>query len=168
MKTTIFLILLFSQSLFANSIELITGGLTYHVNSDPEVSERFSNKLTSDGSLIYNQLYGFRYTKNDEILYDSYTFFMGHNSINEQMGGFVYSFGIEIDSITLGFAAGGYYQDSSKFTEKGIGLLVGDFMPVFGVELNKKFMINKTDYLKLNSFFSPVIVTETFSVGEEF
>lgn len=165
-KSIILSILLFCPAVFADSVELIFGGLTYHTFIDPSVSNQFSNRLSKDGALIYNQLYGFGYTTNDEYFYKSYKVFYGHNSINEPMGGGLYSFGLNLDEFQLGLGFGGYFQDGSKF--KQIDVELGDFMPLVGIEGSFKIMLSDTYFLKLNSFFGGIIFNETLSLGSEF
>lgn len=170
MKSSLFiLILLFSQILNAKSIEMISGGLTYHTFIPDNIAENFTHKWSADGKLIYNQLYGFGYIDNSDIFFSSHKFFIGQNSIGEAMGGYLYSFGGHVDGYDLGLGTGGYYQNNELFKDKGIDMVtIAGFIPLLGIELNKKFMINNTKYLKINTFTTIFLINASLSLGENF
>jgi hypothetical protein len=147
----------------ADSVELITGGITYHLLSDPSVTSQFSNKLNSDGSLIANALYGVKYTSYNEIIYSSYTLFGGANSIGAPMGGAIYSYGVELDRLDVGFVGGGYFQDSSLFLARGIETT--NFMPLLGVEVNYKIPLSEKTFIKINNLISVLVYNLSCSIG---
>lgn len=171
MKKYIFVaLLIFSIKSEARSIEFIAGGLTYHTVVNTLVTNNFSNRLTSDGKLIYNQLYGFGYTIHNGLEYDSYKFFVGHNSINENIGGASYSFGFTYKNLDSGFLIGMYRQDSDMFSKNNINYLwmSTDYIPLVGFEFNYKIMLTNTKFIKINNYLSPVITNHTLSIGEDF
>lgn len=169
MKSIVFLILFISSISYAKSAEVIVGGLTYHTLITDRTAKEFTHKLSADGRFIYNQMYGFGYINNTDLFYESYKFFVGQNSIGEGMGGYLYSFGGHFDSWDIGFGFGAYYQNNNQFRDKGIDVItIGGFIPLMGLEFNKKMMLNKTKYIKVNNFFTLLMTNTTLSIGEDF
>jgi len=165
----ILLISLFSSIGLANSIEFITGGLTYHVFGDRTLTNSFPNRLTNDGKLIYNQLYGINYINTDGFYYNSYKFFLGRNSIGEPMGGIAFAEGFTIGNLDTGLLMGVYKQDGDMFYKKTGGIWTSiDYMPLAGLEFNYKIMLTKTKFIKINNYLSPIITNHTISIGENF
>lgn len=165
----IFIVLLLSSTSYGDSIEFITGGLTYHPMMITAVSKNFVGKLTSDGKLIYNQLYGVGYTKYHDFTYNSYKFFTGHNSIGENIGGVSYSLGFTDRRLDIGLMVGIYRQDGELFNRKVSYLWMdGNYVPLVGFEFNYKVMLTDTKFIKLNNYLSPVITNHTVSIGENF
>ena len=166
MKYLLLSLFFLSSIAMGDSLEVLTGGITYHLFMNPEISAQFSNKLNGDGSLIFNQLYGLKYTKQDDIFYSSYSLFGGNNSIAEPMGGALYSFGIEVDHIDLGIAAGGYLQDASLFQQRGIDTT--SFMPILGFECNYKIDVGRKYFVKINNLLSVLMYNLSASIGKDF
>ena len=152
------------------SIEIIGGSLTYHLFIDQTTSSHFTNQLTPDGALIYNSMLGFKLMNYNEYgFYDGEAFFMGKNSVNENMGGFIYDFGMQTGKFDVGFATGFYYQDETLFRSHGIDEMnFNGFVPIFGVELNYKTYITKNKFFKVNNFLSTVLTNHTISIGQDF
>lgn len=169
MKASIFLILLVSSICSAKSAELIVGGLTYHTFVADKPASHFTHKLSADGKFIYNHMYGFGYIDSTDIFYSSHKFFIGQNSIGEPMGGYLYSFGGHFDSWDVGFGFGGYYQNNNRFKDKGIYVAnIAGIVPLLGLEFNKKMMIDRTKYVKVDTFFTLLTITSCLAIGEDF
>ena len=167
MKYIIFILLLSTYS-WANSIEFLTGGITYHLFNDPSVSQNYVTKLSGDGALIYNPLYGIRYTVDDKMFYNSYSFFGGENSIGQNMGGGLYSFGVLDSNVQLGFALGAYLQNGELFNQQVDTFTNGNIIPLYGFEFNYKVDLGNKCFIKLNNLLTPLLYNATIGIGQEF
>lgn len=162
-------------------LEVIGGGLTYHL-IDNGAAPMFSNKLSSDGRLIANPIVGLAYTQHQGLIFNTYTVFGGANSVGKSMAGGLYSEGLEteivnnrtIDHFQFGWAIGGYEQQSHYYTDLGINSFRFvnvngvDLVPVVGIVLNYQVNLNRDYYLKLNNLVSPVLLNSTVSFGINF
>jgi hypothetical protein len=159
----------FSFVALADSLEVATGSLTYHFLNQ-EVSDKYSNKVSSVPGLITNPMLGLRY--NSEINSDkdilTHSIFSGQNSIGEFMAGYSAALKANYGSLLLGPVLGFYYQDHSKFFDRGLELqnpCKCDIMPVLGVEFNFIFNLNKDVYFSQNNVITPILSNHTISIG---
>lgn len=168
-KSIAFLVLLLPVVLKADSFELMAGSLTYHTLVDHSVTDYFPHKISNDGNLIYNQLYGIGYINNQDLVYQSFRVFAGNNSIEEPMVGGAYSFGFSLKNWDNGLVIGGYFQDGASFSKK-INYLwaLSDFIPLVGFEFNYKIMLSDKIFIKINNYLSPIITNHSLSIGQNF
>ena len=164
--------LLLSLQSSADSMEIIGGSLTYHIIGDN--FENFSNKLSSNGRLIDNPLYGIQYTIENGAYYESLALFSGDNSVGTQILGVKAAKGIKIGNIYFGLAFGAYEQDNTEFSNRGIvPFQVGKIgttgiVPIFGGEVNYKIELGKDIFVKINNVISPILINTTLSLGMSF
>ena len=125
-------------------IELITGGLTYHI-IDYGAAQYNAHKVNSSGTLISNPLYGLRYIKLDDGHYYTIGGFAGENSPGLPITGSIISGGIQDDNKRYGMALGAYLQNTDDFIASGekafragtVG--VYDVVPLVGLEYKWSF-----------------------------
>lgn len=158
---------------YANSIELLYGSYTYHLIVTGGVERHFVNKVSNDGKLINNALYGIRFNERFDNSYRVYTLFHGENTIGEPMRGFSYSSLKMLKYVDLGFIIGAYMQDNDKYVQKGIDnfrLTNGPngLVPIIGLEVNMPVMLSRTIYLKLNNIITPILTNHSLSFGKTF
>ena len=171
MKFVIMLLLLSSTAFAKESIELIGPGVTWHV-LDNGAAPYFSNKLSSDGRLIYTPQVGFRKIHTDnQFVYSSFAAFMGSNSIGSPIYGFVGSTGVELLRILhIGIAIGTYIQNNNDFNAKGLepfSMTSGTnaLVPILGFEINTQIPISDRMFIGFNNLITPVITNHNLSIG---
>jgi len=156
---------IFGISASATSIETTFGGLTYHTMNPDNVANGYANKISNDGRLIYTGLLGVGLLEGNW----AERFFIGQNSIGDQMFGSTLSYTWEIDRIfRIGPVVGFYQQDDSKFYAKGIIPFSLGFgiVPIVGFDFSAKILtFDENKYIKLNTIITPVIINETISFG---
>ena len=113
-------------------VELLLGGLIYHIQPVPKTIERTS------------------FQKNVIVKIDNTNILMGNNSIGKPIVGLGYD--VELNK-NVDFKIGGYIQDETEFNKKGVSIVTGDFMPIVGLEF--KMALSKN--VSLNTFVSPLI-----------
>lgn len=154
-----------------SSDEILMGSLTYHFFSD--VSDRFDNKLDSNGTWIANPMAAFRRINYDnEHSFWSWTLFAGENSIGEGMGGGVLSMGIGNNKRRLGIVGGAYLQDPTKFADRGI-MTFGNvsinrnvaLVPAVGWELAFNWDLTKRTYITFYNLLTPAFYTNSLGIG---
>jgi len=159
-----------------DTIEIFGGpSLTFHV-IDPNivVDSNFSNKVSSDGRLIANPLFGITYGHNDGRLFSSITGFLGEDSLGDLMEGAIYERGYQFKWLQLGLAGGGYIQNDVPYHNDNIApfrLLEVDglgLVPVVGAAVNLHFHINDRTYVFVNNVLTPVITNTTVGLGFSF
>jgi hypothetical protein len=164
--------LLLSLQTPTDSVEIIGGSLTYHLLGNDFDSN--SNKVSNDGRLIANPLFGLQYTTENNAYYESMALFSGDNSVGTQILGVKAAKGIKIGNLYLGLALGAYEQDDTEFNNRGIipfeigRLGTTGIVPVFGAEVNYKIVSYKDVFVKINNIISPVLTNTTLSVGVSF
>lgn len=158
-------LLLVGVAALADTREIVMTSVSYH----PMINDAVAAKL--DGSLapglIFNPMIGIVETKTDFLFYTSYKGFFGRNCVSQPMVGGMVSAGADLGGFQLGLVGGAYYQDSSKFTERGISILVGDIMPILGMEMNYRVYLDDQAFLKLTNTISPVLTNHALSIGWE-
>lgn len=170
----IFLLIFFSINCFANTFEVIGGGLTYHITADNSVSKQFSNQISTDGKLIDNPIVGISYTDENKDEFMSYILFTGQNSFNEGMTGILFENGYVYNRWQYGIGAGVYAENSIDWNEyHAIPFYLckignAGIVPVFGGVLNYKIPLNKTTYFKINNIISPILTNSSLSFGWNF
>ena len=170
----IFLFLLCCQAYADESIELLGGSITWHTPLNGSNDGANTNKLSKDGSLIDNPLFGVRLTDTKGIAYDSVAVFGGENSIGKQMGGAMYSTGYVVNKWDVGLVVGAYLQNTNDFYNSGLQpFRVGtegpnDICPIIGAEFNYKIDLSDNMYLKINNVITPVITNNSLSLGYTF
>jgi hypothetical protein len=132
-RLIIYAILLASAKVEAD--ELVFGLVTAHLYNVPGVSQKYSGCLHKSCEVIYNPLLAYRATKNKyhyglnksrtkwiktKDSYIANTFVGGLNSVHQPMAGYYFSFGVWAGRHKVGFAAGAYLQDNSKFYDRYI------------------------------------------------
>lgn len=158
--------ILFSSS-FASDFEIDYSLLTYHYpNMTPlEASERFENKVSKNGLLIANPVYGVRTTNTEDDFYTSYKLFAGQDSIGDQIYGFGYSFGLSQKGYNIGMVLGSYTHDRDEWEQRGLVNRTTiptsskyDLIPIVGIEANFKF-----GRFRFNNVITPVISNHSIS-----
>lgn len=152
------------------SLELVLGGVTFHVMGDDDVSSLYSNKLSNNGRLIATPTLGVRYTRSPDVTYESAAIFIGTNSVGERIYGATASYGLKLENLELGLIGGGYIQNNNDFYAKGIipySLTDGTnaLVPIFGIELNYRIRLGESTFLGINNILSPVITNHNLSLG---
>ena len=157
------LVLLFPLASSALSLENTFGGLTYHLWNGDGVAEKYSNKLNSEGTLIFTGLIGIGLSEDHE----TYRIFMGQNSIADIIYGATYSYTWKIGPVKAGPILGAYVQNDNNFRAKGITpfSLGWGIVPIIGIEASIKVLTFGDNYIRLNTIITPVLVNETLSLG---
>ncbi len=154
------------------SFELIGGGLTYHMAGD--ASPYYTDKVSSDGRLIDNFIYGAGVNYIDSTgLYISIRYFKGNNSVHLPINGGTFSAGAAYKYLDVGWIIGGYVQNEYDFIATGIipfSLNHGSnsVVPIIGVEISPKLPLGNSFYLKLNNILTPLLTNHTISLGLNF
>lgn len=172
MKQFLFiLLLLFSAVSGADTLEIIGGGLTYHV-LDGGASPLYSNKVTDDGRLIVTPTIGARFVHNLDIWwYDSAALFYSTNSIGRPVQGAMVSAGMHQEYFNIGLALGGYLQNNEEFRAKGIQPFSLDsddeisIVPLLGIEVNFILPLTNRVFLGINNLLTPILTNHTLSLG---
>ena len=158
------------------SVELFTGALTFHF-IDQGSSQMFRNKISKEGRLIYNPMFGIRYLTEDPETYFAAAAFAGNNSVGLPMAGTLFSMGIKdtSDHYFLGLSGGLYVQDNNKFrehqaipfkiyeTKGGVG-----FVPIVGLEMGVKVGLWGKTYFKFYNLLTPVVNSSFLLLGYSF
>lgn len=173
MNKIILLSLLLSSICFADdsaSIETIGGGLTYHLIGTG-AEQNYSHKLSPDGRLISNFVFGVGVITENDIMYDSFKLFEGYNSVNQPMYGADYSAGFKLNCWYLGLVGGGYLQNDRTMRKAGVSpfhlIEIGDMgvMPIVGIEANYKISLSDSTYIKINNLVTPLLTNTSLSLG---
>lgn len=157
----------------SDTVEVVTGGITYHIIDDGS-SIKNDHKLSDDGRLIVNPLLGVNYSHTSDMFYQSYATFLGKNSIDETMYGFLLQSGLEADNKQLGLVAGAYFEGNRQFVAKGmqpfrLGTSNGtDVIPLLGIAFNYKIMLTDRVFMRLNNIMTPIVFNSNVSLGLEF
>lgn len=153
------------------SLELIGGGLTYHL-IDNGGSVKNVNKLSGDGRLIDNPLLGVGIEiEVYHFLYQTFIGFSGANSVGKPIGGGLYEIGLVLNSFQIGLTAGAYVQNDVAFRDSGEEPFrlfeIGQYglVPIVGLNVNYKLKLSNSVYLKLNNIITPILTNTTVSVG---
>lgn len=158
------------------SLEVFSGAITFHF-IDQGSSSEFRNKLSRDGRLIYNPIYGLRIINENAQTYSAIAAFMGNNSVGLPMGGGMFSLGIKGggEHLFLGLAAGAYIQDNNQFrshkadpfriyeTKGGVGVV-----PIAGLEMGVRVHFSDKVYFKLYDLLTPVVNSTFVLLGYTF
>jgi len=166
---TILFILTLCSTSYSDSLEYVVTSVTTHPFVEPDVGERFANKIALNGRVNHTHMSGLVYVDESKYFYNSYKGFFGLNSIGLPMTGLAYSIGLRDWNSQLGVVLGGYIQDSNEFRKRDIDPGVGgDVMPVVGIEYNYKWYISKDEFIKLNNLFTPIITNHSIAIGVDF
>ncbi len=90
------------------------------------------------------------------------------------MQGAIYEQGVTLNRLSVGWAAGGYLQQSRYFTDLGdnsfrvMNVNGTDIVPLVGLVLNYTVWRAERSYLRLNNLVSPVITNTSLSLGLEY
>lgn len=149
---------------------------TYHFTNPDNVGDKFENKVSKDGRLINNNLYGLviRDTVDNEA-YSSHYFFGGVDSVGSPIYGYLRSMGFILPTYTyLGFAFGGYWMENKTWEKKQIdhtnGIKISktnSIVPVVGIEISQKIPLGGGLFLKINNLISPVLSNHSVGLGME-
>lgn len=159
------LLFVFSCEVKAMTFENTFGGLTYHIMNPDNVGQLYSNKISSDGRLIFTGLVGLTFSENN----DNFNMFLGQNSIGDLIAGWTYAYMWEWKAVKYGPTLGLYLQNDENFIKKGIrpfsfgcGLVL-----ILGAEISIKVLTIDKKFVRLNTVITPVLVNETISLGVE-
>ncbi len=156
---------------YADSQELLVGSLTYHYFS-VGTGSAFANKLDDNGTFIVNPMLGYR-----NVIFDgpndyySWTIFGGENSIGDGMGGGTVSAGVGDKTLRLGFLAGAYLEDNTRFYDKGIMSYDAPvsshlgFAPIVGLEVVYNIDLTPRTYFTINNIIAPWLYTASVGIG---
>ena len=173
MRKIILIGLFLSTMGHADSLEIIGGGVTYHI-IDNGTSNLYANHISNDGRLIFTGLMGIGYNHYFGDNYASFRTFVGENSVANPIVGYMGSYGWAINKgLDIGIVVGGYFQDDIAYQQKGIvpfslGGGHSALVPVVGAEINFKVMLSSDKFIKFNNIISPVITNHTISFGVNF
>jgi len=174
MKKLILLLGLLSIRAFAtNEIDFITGSATYHI-IDPTNYGAYGPSFTSNGRGILNAVVALRYTYyRDDGVYWSVAGMAGQNSIFQPIYGGMYSRGYHYKYIDLGVIAGGYIQDDTEFTKRGlanasIGYGSHALVAGIGVEANLNIPLDDHWIIRENNIIMPLIINVTLGLGYKY
>jgi hypothetical protein len=171
---TIFLIILLSSIAQAkDSLEVVGGSLTYHLESSSDGRPMpYDHTLTPDHELIDNPLFGLGWvhqTKDD--YYWGAKLFGGENSVGQPMTGLDASFGAVYGGWFIGVVGGGYVQNNKTFESAGvIPPSIAEFgdtglVPIIGGEANYRINLWGNSYLKWNNLLTPMLYNMSLSIG---
>lgn len=161
----------------SSQIEFNHSLYTYHFTNPGDVGLKFENKVSKDGRLINNPVYGVSFREDvSEEAYRSNYFFGGVDSIGSPIYGYMRTTGFILPSLTyIGFAYGGYYMNSKPWLKKGIqhtNMLEvsssGGIVPIFGIELSQKIPLGGGVFLKINNLITPFISNHNVGIGWEY
>lgn len=174
MKKLILLLGLFSITALAdNELDLITGSATYHV-IDPTNYGAYGPSFTSNGRGILNAVGAVRLIHyRDDGVYWSVAGMYGQNSIFQPIYGGMYSRGYHYKYIDLGVIVGGYIQDDTQFSARGLGdasIGYGAHALVAGIGVEANFIIplGGNWVLRENNIVMPLIINATLGMGYKF
>ncbi len=155
------------------SIEFVGGSLTYHVVSGDALM--YSHKVSADGRLIDNPLYGIgaSYYFAENSIYITGRFFKGNNSINQPINGGTFSVGKGFKYLDVGFIIGGYVQNDYDFIKSNVmpfSITPGSnaVVPLIGIELNPKIPLGESFYIKIINILTPLVTNHTLAFGINF
>lgn len=159
------LMLLFTVNSQAAEVETTFGGLSYHLFNPDNVSERFSNKISNNGQLIYTGLMGVGYHNDHTTL----RVFIGQNSIADTIYGATYSYNWDWGILRYGPIVGFYQQNDERFADRGIKpYSIGyGIVPIVGGEFSIRLLTIENQYVRLNTIVTPVMINETIGWGIE-
>ncbi len=162
-----FIVVLFMHSCEADAwtIENTFGGLTYHIWNQDNIAERYSNKISDNGQLIFTGLIGIGSSDGR----DNFNMFVGQNSVGDIMFGGTYAYLFETGILKYGPIAGFYLQNDDNFLKRGIvPYSIGyGIVPIIGMEVSVKILTFDHRFVRLNTLISPAIINETISLGME-
>jgi hypothetical protein len=170
MKLMLLLLLLGSQAGASDNIELLAGGITYHV-MDKGAAKYNENKLSDDGRAIANPISGIGFSTYTKTTFTNYQFFNGENSIGHSIRGALYETGARERGGEAGIVLGGYTQSNRAFTSRNLesfrltNIQDTDIVPIFGVALNYRIMLGKRTFMRINNIIGPVITNHSLSLG---
>lgn len=160
-----------------STIEFNYSLYTYHFTNPQGVGGKFENKVSKDGRLINNPIYGISFR--EEVSADAYRsnyFFGGVDSIGSPIYGYIRTTGFITSWYTyLGFAYGGYYMNTKPWVKKGIQhtnmleLSPGSgIVPIIGIEISQKIPLGAGIFLKINNLFTPFLSNHNVGLGWEY
>lgn len=166
------LVLVFSTIACASdTIELVGPGLTMHV-IDGGVSDKYVNKISSNGRLILTPQIGIRKTNVDKWgTYNSLALFAARNSIGSPIYGGFGATGAEFFKFfDAGLVYGFYIQNDEDFRARGIEPFsmwgnTNAAVPLFGIELNVKIRIEDNVFIGFNNIITPILTNTSLSLG---
>ena len=158
----------------ANEIEIVGGGITYHLWDGNNYSP-YAHALTSNGRVILNPLAGvkFEHIDKESGTYFSLIGFGGDNSVSQPIYGGMYSMGYHYKFVDLGIVGGGYMQDDRPYTAAGfttisVGPANNAMVPIVGVEVNFIIPLDNETYLRQSNIITPAITNHTIGFGIRF
>jgi hypothetical protein len=155
------------------SVEAVGGALTYHLIDDG-ASQLYVQKITRDGRLIFNPIYGANFIFESKESFFSIGGFAGQNSVGLPIQGGLISNGVKVANghLYLGWAVGGYVQNDLAFRAKGVIPFklfefshYRDFVPLIGIEIDLKFMLTNHFYFKIYELLTPILNVNTLALG---
>lgn len=147
----------------ADSEEIVVTSVSYHPMISKQTSDKLSNGIAQ--GLNYTPMYGYVRTSNDMLFYSSYKAFVGLNCIAEPMAGGILSAGADIINLQVGLVGGAYYQDSKKFSERGINTYFGDVTPIMGFEVNYRVYLDERAFVKVTNTITHMLTNHALSFG---
>lgn len=166
------LLLLSSMAHATDSLEVIGGSLTYHLESSDNGPMPYDHTLTPDHELIDNPLFGLGYIHEaPNHYYWSAKLFGGENSVGKAMTGIDGSYGYRLGNWYFGGVAGGYIQNNKEFYNAGvISPSIAEWgdtglVPIIGGEANYRINLSDRTYLKWNNLLTPMLYNMSLSFG---
>ncbi len=165
-----------SPTFALSSFEIFGGAITFHF-VDEGSSDQFVQKISKNGRLIFNPLFGIRYVGEDQKRFLTLSGFSGNNSVGLPMSGGLFSLGQKFlnQKLYLGLAAGGYIQDDEAFRQKAarpFRLFEFDhgkgFVPIAGLESALRLNFSQKTYTKFYLLVTPIITTSLLMLGLQF
>lgn len=156
-----------------DSIELMYSVYTYHLTNPENIGNKYENKVSKDGRLIDNPMFGIGFKTVVDTAYQTNNFFGGQDSVGSPIFGIMRATGYRSSwGFHAGFVYGAYFMNNKTWVERGImhtnALKVSDassIVPLIGVEISQEIPLGKTIYLKLNNLITPVLTNHSVSFG---
>ncbi len=154
-------------------MDAVGGAVTYHL-IDNGAASFYTQKLSPNGRLIFNEIYGLNLLFESKKWFFSIGGFGGNNSVGLPIEGGLIAWGLKFwtSHCYLGWALGGYFQSDKDYRAKGVIPVKlfeiknnQDFVPLVGIEFAVKFMITDSFYFKIYELLTPVLNINTAAVG---
>ena len=173
------------------TLDLTNSLYNYHYSKSN--AEKYENKVSEDGRLINNPLYGITLSwqhKKNPKKFKSFSIFSGKDSIDSDMNGFSFTWGrgsLKESGWQYGFIWGLYFYDEDVWEERYLKVKNGKATTsspswlrtkinedirgvnmILGLELKRQWKINDTILLKSKNVITPQIINISVAVGFNF
>lgn len=143
--------------------------------SSNRTADQFSNKLSSDGTLVKNSPtieLNKMTIRNHE--YNKFTMFYSRDCVDSPVYGYAYSYGHHSPILQYGFAFGGYFMNEKPWNDRGITkswFSIGNkqaIVPIIGGEVNVRIIKLGPTEVNWHTYINPFLTNTTLSIGFSF